>query len=115
MAKLCQVVRCDPLARFPVSPPHRKSVTKWIAKNLTAVSMPVPNDFEIGPEQASHEPEFIFKTFDRGDSVYVTLLEENRDMIGHGTTGTDATILKIYVQQKICHFWLKTKLNCAKF
>ena len=33
------------------------------------------------------EPEFIFKTFDRGNGVYVTLLEENREMIGHGTTG----------------------------
>ena len=33
------------------------------------------------------EPEYIFKTFDRGESVFVTLLEENRELIGHGTTG----------------------------
>jgi len=39
-------------------------------------------------EDSASEPEFIFKTFDRGNGIFVTLLEENRDMIGHGTTGT---------------------------
>ena len=33
------------------------------------------------------ESEYIYKTFDRGDGDFVTLLEENRDIIGHGTTG----------------------------
>ena len=33
------------------------------------------------------EPEYIFKTFHRGDGEPVTILEENRSIIGHGTTG----------------------------
>ena len=40
------------------------------------------------------DPEYIFKTFIRRiqqpstiDFYYVTILEENRDIIGHGTTG----------------------------
>ena len=33
------------------------------------------------------EPEYIFKTFHRGDDEPVTILEENRSIIGHGTTG----------------------------
>ena len=33
------------------------------------------------------EPEYIFKTFYRGGDESVTILEENRNIIGHGTTG----------------------------
>ena len=33
------------------------------------------------------EPEYIFKTFHRGGDESVTILEENRNIIGHGTTG----------------------------
>ena len=33
------------------------------------------------------EPEYIFKTFHRGSDGSVTILEENRNIIGHGTTG----------------------------
>merc|ERR1719264_2203041 len=33
------------------------------------------------------EPEYIFKTFHRGGDESVTILEENRSIIGHGTTG----------------------------
>ena len=41
-----------------------------------------------GKEESSFdESEYIYKTFDRGGGDYVTLLEENRDIIGHGTTG----------------------------
>ena len=38
-------------------------------------------------ESSFDESEYIYKTFDRGGGEYVTLLEENRDIIGHGTTG----------------------------
>ena len=33
------------------------------------------------------EPEYIFKTFHRDAGESVTILEENRNIIGHGTTG----------------------------
>ena len=46
-------------------------------------------------EENCKDSEYIFKTFDRGTTAsslegghcYVTLLEENRDIFGHGTTG----------------------------
>jgi hypothetical protein len=55
-------------------------------------SCPVPKGIEnelaqFESEGNLSEPEYIFKTFDRGESVFVTLLEENRELIGHGTTG----------------------------
>ena len=92
LKKIYLVVLNDPLARFPVSKPHKKSTLKWISKNFLTNSIPVPKELEIeiGSSEDSTEPEYIFKTFDRGDSVFVTLLEENREMIGHGTTGKNA-------------------------
>ena len=89
LTKIYWVTQNDPLAKFPVSRPHKKSILKWIEKNFSGNSIPVPKEIEIGIESIEDltEPEYIFKTFDRGDSVFVTLLEENREMIGHGTTG----------------------------
>ena len=90
--KIVSVIQSDPLTQFPVSKPHKKSTLKWISKVFCSDSIPVPKEIsntlnELGHESGLPEPEFIFKTFDRGSSVFVTLLEENRDIIGHGTTG----------------------------
>ena len=90
--KLVSVIQSDPLTQFPVSKPHKKSTLKWIVEVFCSDSDSIPVPREISNilselESALPEPEFIFKTFDRGSSVFVTLLEENRDIIGHGTTG----------------------------
>jgi hypothetical protein len=101
LTKIYWVTQNDPLAKFPVSRPHKKSILKWIEKNFSGNSIPVPKEIEIGIESIEDltEPEYIFKTFDRGDSVFVTLLEENREMIGHGTTGEYNVYIFLMIQR----------------
>ncbi len=82
------------LARFPVSPKQKKTTLKWLERVLSTHGeiitseelqrMLLDEDFDVETE----EPEFVFKTYERpGQDVFLTLLEENRDLIGHGTTG----------------------------
>ena len=101
------IVQKHELNKFPVSSLHKHSVVKWISNSFNKASL---NDEESLQIQVSKElsdlmeedgiieqvedPEYIFKTFIRrkqnSSSVewyYVTLLEENRNIIGHGTTG----------------------------
>ena len=101
------IVQKHELNKFPVSSLHKHSVLKWISNNFNKASL---NDEESLQIQVSKElsdlmeeegiieqvedPEYIFKTFIRrkqnSSSIewyYVTLLEENRNIIGHGTTG----------------------------
>ena len=80
-----------PLNVYPVSEKLKHNVALWIKamlkRNGATLLNPELNalctDFaKLEPVQ----PEYIFKTFDRPSS-FLTLLEENRDLISHGTTG----------------------------
>ena len=95
------------LNKFPVSLPHNRNVMKWLLDLLRKSNYDkdenlqdfVSSEISLLEEKIRHlentealdEPEYIFKTFVRrsakNDWYYVTLLEENRDIIGHGTTG----------------------------
>ena len=108
--ELVYILTNHSLNQFPVSLPHKRGVTKWVLEYLRGQISLIGesefeqtllnklcileekdddvNDIEIG------DPEYIFKTFVRRiqepstiDFYYVTILEENRDIIGHGTTG----------------------------
>ena len=108
--ELVYIITNHSLNQFPVSLPHKRGVKKWLLEYLRRqISLidesqfqetllnklyilyekdDAVNDIEVG------EPEYIFKTFVRRiqepstiDFYYVTILEENRDIIGHGTTG----------------------------
>ncbi len=72
---------------YPVSPVQKRAAARWIEQAFSNL-----DDDDDG--DSVKEPEFVFKTFDRlspegvsGDKILVTLLEENRDLIGKGTTG----------------------------
>ena len=98
------------LNKFPVSLAHNRNVMKWIADLLQKINADNDDDLQdalsseisVLKDKIQHledteildDPEYIFKTFVRrmqrsaeSDCYYVTLLEENRDIIGHGTTG----------------------------
>ena len=108
--ELVYIITNHSLNQFPVSLPHKRGVKKWLLEYLRRQISLIGesefeqtllnklcifeekdddvNDIEIG------DPEYIFKTFIRRiqepstiDFYYVTILEENRDIIGHGTTG----------------------------
>ena len=108
--ELVYIITNHSLNQFPVSLPHKRGVKKWLLEYLRRqISLidesqfqqtllnklyilyekdDAVNDIEVG------DPEYIFKTFVRRiqepstiDFYYVTILEENRDIIGHGTTG----------------------------
>ena len=83
--ELLKVLEMHPLARFPVSKRQKKCVQKWIKR--MAERNEIDLQVDVGDEEEEEEPEFIFKTFERSSQNFVTLLEENRDFIGHGTTG----------------------------
>ena len=105
--ELIFIVTKHSLNRFPVSWMHKKKVTKWLVDYIKRINsdstleetlshelsiLEVKNQDGLEIEQV--DPEYIFKTFFRLvpelssiDWFYVTLLEENRDIIGHGTTG----------------------------
>ena len=68
-----------PLNEFPVSNKLKRNVLKWINKLFNLAT-------ELSSECDECEPEYIFKSFCRF-GPHITLLEENRDLIGHGTTG----------------------------
>ena len=77
---LIKVMTDHRLNNFPVSKRHQKQVQDWLKKIFPAIVLPAS-------EVVQDDDEFIYKTFDRGDETFVTLLEENKDIIGHGTTG----------------------------
>ena len=108
--ELVDIMTNHSLNQFPVSLPHKRGVATWLLEYLRRQISLIDesefqqtlsnklcifdekdndvNDIEIG------DPEYIFKTFVRRiqepstiDFYYVTILEENRDIIGHGTTG----------------------------
>ena len=103
------IIQSHELNRFPVSPLHKQSVIKWITSNFEIACLNDEDSFqrkilnEIASMKNTEEkdesedaldPEYIFKTFIRRSQksslvewYYVTLLEENRNIIGHGTTG----------------------------
>jgi predicted nicotinamide N-methyase len=86
---------------------HKRNVTKWLVDYLkrnnidSTLEETLSHELSIlevknqdGLEIKQADPEYIFKTFVRTgpelssiEWCYVTLLEENRDIIGHGTTG----------------------------
>ncbi|TRY70380.1 hypothetical protein TCAL_02886 [Tigriopus californicus] len=79
-SQLTDVVEHHELTRFPVSPKLKSEVAHWMKRVLDGDTTSNGNiEFE--------EPEYIFKSFERNHLEYVTLLEENRNIIGHGTTG----------------------------
>ena len=89
---LLNIMKNHELNAYPVSDKLKATVLDWLKRVLDR------NDIEMAPEMLSFkkayenninddEPEYIFKTFGRAGPLYVTLLEENRDIIGHGTTG----------------------------
>ena len=75
-----------PASKFPVSPMHLHRVQKWIA----TVSPPDACLPKLFASQENVEPnmelKYVFKTHDLS-GILVTLLEENRDPLGQGTTG----------------------------
>lgn len=84
------VVTHHPLNKYPVSPAHTYSVLNWLVKYLTSHQVHVPESLLVlqSKYKTSTESEYIYKSFDRtGSGDYVTLLEEHKNIIGHGTTG----------------------------
>ena len=81
-----RAVKGHPLAeRFPVSPAQRARTERWVREALG-------NQDVAEGITTTEEPEFVFKSYERATStssggVFVTLLEENRELIGRGTTG----------------------------
>ena len=98
------------LTKFPVSLAHKRNVSKWLTDLLQNINddndddlqvalsseLSVLEDKELNVEDTEilDDPEYVFKTFVRRlqrsaeiEWYYVTLLEEHRDIIGHGTTG----------------------------
>ena len=71
-----------PAAKFPVSRAHQRRTREW-SRQLGRVDFPPGFDAN---EDASAEPNYVFKTYDFSGTL-VTLLEENRDPLGQGTTG----------------------------
>jgi hypothetical protein len=88
---LVEIIDKHSLNTFPVSPKHKKRVLHWLAKLFHSHSVPLcePLDQALAQDaEKEPEPEFIFKTFtDSNGLPLITLLEENRNLIGHGTTG----------------------------
>ena len=90
---VCDVVDRHPLNAFPVSAKQRREAVSWLANVIDSHGIKVSQRTGALVQEKSRdsacreEPEYIFKTFARGPETYVTLLEENRDIIGHGTTG----------------------------
>ena len=58
-----------------------------LEKHSTPPQISLKDIFSCQSDEIVEESEYIYKTFDRGGGDFVTLLEENRDIIGHGTTG----------------------------
>ena len=105
--ELIFIVTKHSLNRFPVSLMHKRKVIDWLVDYLRKNSSDNNLDEtlsrelsvlelkgESGTEIEQEDPEYIYKTFLRVGTncssnkwCYVTLLEENRDIIGHGTTG----------------------------
>lgn len=93
-SSLAETMTEHKLVAFPVSPRHKSRVTKWLCgvfeRNGVAVTQPKMLSLAKAENERTaptEEPEYIFKTFERYDDVFVTLLEENRNVIGQGTTG----------------------------
>ena len=108
--ELVYIITNHSLNQFPVSLPHKRGVATWLLEYLRRqISLMDESEFQqdllnklyIIDEKdddvtdiEAGDPEYIFKTFIRRiqqpstiDFYYVTILEENRDIIGHGTTG----------------------------
>ncbi|CAB4069555.1 EEF2KMT [Lepeophtheirus salmonis] len=72
------------LSKYPVAQEHKIKVQAWLNNILGLGVLEHPlNDFK----NDHTEEEFIFKTYERCYGEYVTLLEENKSIFGHGTTG----------------------------
>lgn len=71
---------------FPVCSRHHDNVINRLTEFFQQHSVHFPSG-NLRPKFPAAEDEYIYKTFDRGHGIYVTLLEENKDIIGHGTTG----------------------------
>ena len=89
-----QVLVDHPLNAYPVSDKLKFNVSLWFRavfeRNGHALSLETEALCSKLANLEPVEPEYIFKTFDRRtgkSSSYITLLEENRDLISHGTTG----------------------------
>ncbi len=108
LQKLLDLMDNHPVAtRFPISPVQRAGAVKWLEetfeKKLSCE----------GNEVLDQEPEFVFKSFERSGGSFVTLLEENRELIGRGTTGLTswqgAMFLADWAQNQGFHH---LKVNC---
>ena len=109
VSDLKYIMQYHDLNRFPISSLHKQNVIQWISNNVRKASANDDESFrtELISEMSKFveyqdnedvnenvDPEYIFKTFVRRvqsssaiEWYYVTLLEENRNIIGHGTTG----------------------------
>ena len=104
--ELVYIMTNHSLNQFPVSLPHKRGVKKWLLENIrrqideSEFQQTLLNKLYVIDEKDNvnyievGDPEYIFKSFIRRiqepstiDFYYVTILEENRDIIGHGTTG----------------------------
>ena len=87
------ILRDHPLNVYPVSCKLKHNVSVWIRAVLQRNGIAMRSDLEAVCHEfetlETVEPEYIFKTFDRRTRTpsFITLLEENRDLISHGTTG----------------------------
>ena len=82
-ALFLSIVSEHPLNRFPVSEKQKSESLHWIRTDLQRT---FGKEVDEVTRHDLPDSEYIFKTFDRSD-YHVTLLEENREIIGHGTTG----------------------------
>ena len=86
-----EILESHELNSFPISPKHKMQVIDWLHQLLEAEDISIKGSnletlIRANASFKAEEPEFVFKTFLRSASP-VTLLEENKNFIGHGTTG----------------------------
>ncbi len=97
------VMRNHRLARsYPVSPAQAAGAFRWLRHVFERNGVPTgegllaftEEEARVSTASRQQEPEFIFKSFDRSagagttaGTTFVTLLEENRHLLGRGTTG----------------------------
>lgn len=80
------VAKAQRHSRYPVCPAFQREVGLWMKEQCDARGWKVHPVFADMASKTEAKDEYIFKWYDHGREK-VVLLEENRDPIGHGTTG----------------------------
>ena len=88
---IIDAIRSHPCSNFPVCPAFQRSIGDWVKNICDKYGCSVQAEFNSMSELREPKNEYIFKWYaaeeDDDNNSGLVLLEENRDPIGHGTTG----------------------------